>query len=172
MRWYCCVILATMILFSACGVEIEKQRLEKEHLALMKSRMELEKEFEKLQQEKDKLFHSSAKERFAFLYAFQEEKPVDLKNHSENFVSIEWHKKGDKYAADLKIQPKKTPFLPRFVVFLYDKKGLILGYHYEKPGVFKSKIPVGKLVEKKMDFKLVEKSTPEYFGITYHNPVE
>ncbi len=172
MKYYLPIFLILTLTLFSCESGIEKQRLEKELLVLTKTTAELEKNFEKLQQEKDKLFHSSAKERFSFLYSFEEDKPVALKYHEENFDSIEWQKKGDKYNVILKVHPKKKPFLYRFVIFLYDRHGLILGSHYEKPGMFKKTLAAGKVVEKKFDCKLAEQGVPEYFSIVYHNPVE
>jgi outer membrane murein-binding lipoprotein Lpp len=114
--------------------ENEQEKLSRLHRNVQNTERALEtrqKDWEALQEEKQKAEQTTAKERFAFLQKFVKKQWKACPN-SKYISEIEFegpvvNKTQYEYMANVKFHLKEIPAKPYFLIHLYNAKGLLLG---------------------------------------------
>ena len=162
------LLMVTGLLLISCDSErIRHRRLSEQSAKLLRANEILENKIRRYKAEQKKYRQHTAKERFAYLYNLQQDNGKEL-IYEQDILSIRFKRNTVQvYDVLVKIKPADRACKPNFLIYLYDQKGLIIGYCHQKKRFYNKAIPKGQLQERRYTIKLLEASLPTYFGIVY-----
>ncbi len=156
-----CICTLSLLLVSCESEEARNRRLSKNYDKLNNEHHRLKEDLQKLHEKQNKIWFSLAKERFSDLLEIQSysNKPLEDKNYIKKISLVK--KSEELYNVTVSMRALGK-IKPKFIVFLLNRRGLIIGEYYHKRPFFKG-LPVGQTTEKSQDVKVSEE--PYYFRV-------
>lgn len=155
------LVMIIIILLVSCTSESEEyDHYQAECYSLEREEQNLQKEFEYLQSIQQRVYNSTAKERFAFIHDFFVGKELKF-GFDPNILSVRFENNGENhYNVAINIS-RYASNQSKFIVYLFNSQGLLLGAS-KKLSYSKTYDVRGEIVLNEFE---LEPNTPTYFRI-------